>query len=108
MISPSPCPRYHSSTKARCIFLFSHPYLSLVRSQVFLNFRTPSLESLGIPEPDVKWFREGNMLQNGQGGFQIRKICNGKWNLFVNQERFQRIKKFVYIIPLENVIGISY
>ena len=73
--------------------LLSSLSLSCEITGIFKLSDRPSLESLGIPEPDVKWFREGNMLQNGQGGFQIRKICNGKWNLFVNQERFRRIKK---------------
>lgn len=76
--------------------LLSSLSLSCEITGILENFWTPSLESLGIPEPDVKWFREGNMLQNGQGGFQIRKICNGKWNLFVNQERFRKIRNIFF------------
>ena len=69
--------------------LLSSLSLSCEVTGILEKYPPASLECLGVPEPDVKWFREGNMLTSGKNGYQIRKICNGKWNLFVNQESFK-------------------
>ena len=44
-----------------------------------------SCEVSGSPEPEVKWFKEGRAIRDGELGFNLRKITTGKWNLFVSQ-----------------------
>lgn len=65
-----------------------------------------SCEVAGIPEPEVKWFREGRILRDGDGGYQLRKITAGKWNLFVSQVAMDHSGE--YAISVYNTQGSAY
>ena len=63
-------------------------------------------EVSGVPEPEVKWYREGRLLRDGDGGYQIRRITVGKWNLFVGQAAMDHSGE--YAISVYNAAGSSY
>lgn len=70
-----------SITKPPEVLFFNHSPVKLKA----LSSLCLTCELDGIPEPDIKWFRNGQILFDGRDGYQIRRINFGKWSLFLNQ-----------------------
>ena len=70
-----------SITKPPEVLFFNHSPVKLKA----LSSLCLTCELDGIPEPDIKWFRNGQILFDGRDGYQIRRINFGKWSLYLNQ-----------------------
>ena len=70
-----------SITKPPEVLFFNHSPVKLKA----LSSLCLTCELDGIPEPDIKWFRNGQIIFDGRDGYQIKRINFGKWSLFLNQ-----------------------
>lgn len=86
-------------TKAPSVIFFNHSPLKLRALQPLCL----TCEVDGVPEPEVKWFRDGLLLHDGHDGYQLKRVNRGKWSLFLSQT--SKDNEGNYAITVTNALG---
>ena len=86
-------------TRQPRVIFFNHSPLKLRALQPLCL----TCEVDGVPEPEVKWFRDGLLLHDGQDGYQLKRVNCGKWSLFLSQT--SKDNEGNYAITVTNALG---
>ena len=86
-------------TRQPSVIFFNHSPLKLRALQPLCL----TCEVDGVPEPEVKWFRDGLLLHDGHDGYQLKRVNCGKWSLFLSQT--SKDNEGNYAITVTNALG---